>query len=441
MTASTTHNSQPAPGMTPEHKRVLAGSMVGTTIEWFDFFIYAQAAGLIFAAQFFDPVSNENPSLAQIISWASLGISFLFRPLGAILAGHLGDRMGRKPVLVITLLGMGAATMLMGLLPTYHAIGLAAPILLVVLRILQGMSAGGEWGGAALLTVEHAPRGRRGFFGAFPQIGVPMGMALATIFMLVLSTFLSSEQFLAWGWRIPFLSSVVLIIVGYFIRRSVEESPAFEEMQELQKDSTAPLAVLFKNHWATVLKCALIFAANNAIGYFAIAYFISYGTQYVGYERTDALAVALAGAAAWLVSTLYFGKLSDRVGRKRTFFIGYLLLAAWSVPMWLLIDTGNLAMFYVAVIVVGFLLGPSYGPMCAMFAEMFPVKVRLSGVSIGYAIGSIIGGAFAPMLAEILYTTYNTSMAIAAYCVVITIVSLIGVALVPNGIQDKDLHV
>jgi MFS family permease len=427
--------------MTGEHKRVLAGSMVGTTIEWFDFFIYAQAAGLIFAAQFFDPVSNANPSLAQIISWASLGISFLFRPLGAVLAGHLGDRMGRKPVLVITLLGMGAATMLMGLLPTYHAIGIAAPILLVLLRILQGMSAGGEWGGAALLTVEHAPHGRRGFFGAFPQIGVPTGMALATIFMLILSSILTTEQFLAWGWRIPFLSSVVLIIVGYFIRRTVEESPAFEEMQELKKDSSAPLAVLFKNHWATVLKCALIFAANNAIGYFVIAYFISYGTKYIGYERTDALAVALAGAAAWLVSTLYFGKLSDRVGRKRTFLIGYIFLAVWSVPMWLLVDTGNVAMFYLAVIVVGFLLGPTYGPMCALFAEMFPVKVRLSGVSIGYAIGSIIGGAFAPMLAEILYTTYNTSMAIAAYCVVITIISLIGVLLVPKGIQDKDLHV
>ncbi|APT83648.1 MFS transporter [Corynebacterium ammoniagenes DSM 20306] len=427
--------------MTAEHKRVLAGSMVGTTIEWFDFFIYAQAAGLIFAAQFFDPVSNANPSLAQIISWASLGISFLFRPLGAVLAGHLGDRMGRKPVLVITLLGMGAATMLMGLLPTYHAIGIAAPILLVLLRILQGMSAGGEWGGAALLTVEHAPHGRRGFFGAFPQIGVPTGMALATIFMLILSSILTTEEFLAWGWRIPFLSSVVLIIVGYFIRRTVEESPAFEEMQELKKDSSAPLAVLFKNHWATVLKCALIFAANNAIGYFVIAYFISYGTKYIGYERTDALAVALAGAAAWLVSTLYFGKLSDRVGRKRTFLIGYIFLAIWSVPMWLLVDTGNVAMFYLAVIVVGFLLGPTYGPMCALFAEMFPVKVRLSGVSIGYAIGSIIGGAFAPMLAEILYTTYNTSMAIAAYCVVITIISLIGVLLVPKGIQDKDLHV
>lgn len=427
--------------MTAEHKRVLAGSMVGTTIEWFDFFIYAQAAGLIFAAQFFDPVSNENPSLAQIISWASLGISFLFRPLGAILAGHLGDRMGRKPVLVITLLGMGAATTLMGLLPTYHAIGLAAPILLVLLRILQGMSAGGEWGGAALLTVEHAPNGRRGFFGSFPQIGVPMGMALATIFMLVLSAILSTEQFLAWGWRIPFLSSVVLIALGYFIRRAVEESPAFEEMQELKKDSSAPLAVLFKSHWGTVLKCALIFAANNAIGYFVIAYFLAYGTKYVGYERTDVLGASLVASAFWLASTLYFGKLSDRVGRKRTFIIGYIALAIWCVPMWLLVDTGSIAMFYVAVIVTGALLGPTYGPMCALFAEMFPVKVRLSGVSIGYAIGSIIGGAFAPMIAEILYTTFNTSMAIATYSVAISLISLIGVLMVPKGIQDKDLHV
>ena len=441
MTASTTYNPQPAAGMTAENKRVLAGSMVGTTIEWFDFFIYAQAAGLIFAAQFFDPVSNENPSLAQIISWASLGISFLFRPLGAILAGHLGDRMGRKPVLVITLLGMGAATMLMGLLPTYHAIGLAAPILLVLLRILQGMSAGGEWGGAALLTVEHAPNGRRGFFGSFPQIGVPAGMALATIFMLVLSAILSSEQFLAWGWRIPFLSSVVLIALGYFIRRTVEESPAFEEMQELKKDSSAPLAVLFKSHWGTVLKCALIFAANNAIGYFVIAYFIAYGTKYVGYERTDVLGASLVASAFWLASTLYFGKLSDRVGRKRTFIIGYIALAIWCVPMWMLVDTGSIAMFYVAVIVTGALLGPTYGPMCALFAEMFPVKVRLSGVSIGYAIGSIIGGAFAPMIAEILYTTFNTSMAIATYSVAISLISLIGVLMVPKGIQDKDLHV
>ena len=441
MSAPVTQQPVQGPGITKEHKRVLAGSMVGTTIEWFDFFIYAQAAGLIFATQYFDPVSNESASLAQIISWASLGISFLFRPLGAILAGHLGDRLGRKPVLVVTLVGMGLATMLMGVLPTYASIGMAAPILLVVLRILQGLSAGGEWGGAAMLAVEHAPQGKRGLFGAFPQVGVPLGMFLATIFMLVLSAVLTPEQFLAWGWRIPFLSSVVLILLGYLIRRAVEESPAFAEMEALKEKSTAPLAVLFKGHLGTVIKCALIFAANNAIGYFVIAYFTAYGTKVVGYTRPQALAVALVASIGWFIGTLYFGHFSDKVGRRTTFIGGYVVLALYITPVFLAVDSGNVMLFGAAVFLLGVILGASYGPQSAMYAEMFPVKVRLSGVSIGYAFGSIIGGAFAPMIAEMLYSRFETSMAIAAYGVVISIVSLIGVLAVPKGIQDRDLHV
>ena len=441
MSAPVTQQPAQGPGITTEHKRVLAGSMVGTTIEWFDFFIYAQAAGLIFATQYFDPVSNESASLAQIISWASLGISFLFRPLGAILAGHLGDRLGRKPVLVVTLVGMGLATMLMGVLPTYASIGMAAPILLVVLRILQGLSAGGEWGGAAMLAVEHAPQGKRGLFGAFPQVGVPLGMFLATIFMLVLSAVLTPEQFLAWGWRIPFLSSVVLILLGYLIRRAVEESPAFAEMEELKEKSTAPLAVLFKGHLGTVIKCALIFAANNAIGYFVIAYFTAYGTKVVGYTRPQALAVALVASIGWFIGTLYFGHFSDKVGRRTTFIGGYVVLALYITPVFLAVDSGNVMLFGAAVFLLGVILGASYGPQSAMYAEMFPVKVRLSGVSIGYAFGSIIGGAVAPMIAEMLYSKFETSMAIAAYGIVISIVSLIGVLAVPKGIQNRDLHV
>lgn len=415
--------------------------MVGTTIEWFDFFIYAQAAGLIFATQYFDPVSNESESLAQIISWASLGISFLFRPLGAILAGHLGDRLGRKPVLVMTLIGMGLATMLMGLLPNYAAIGMAAPILLVALRILQGLSAGGEWGGAAMLAVEHAPHGRRGLFGAFPQVGVPLGMFLATIFMLVLSAVLTPEQFVAWGWRIPFLSSVILIALGYLIRRAVEESPAFAEMEQLKEKSSAPLAVLFKEHAGTVFKCALIFAGNNAVGYFVIAYFTSYGTKVVGYTRPQALAVALVASVGWFLGTLYFGHFSDKFGRKRTFALGYVVLAAYSVPVFLAVDSGNVNIFGAAVCLLGIILGATYGPQSALYAEMFPIRVRLSGVSIGYAFGSIIGGAFAPMIAEMLFGRFQTSMAVAAYAIVISLVSLIGVLMVPKGIQDRDLHV
>ncbi|WP_027004370.1 MFS transporter [Corynebacterium halotolerans] len=429
----------PAP-LTKEHRKVLSGAMVGTTIEWFDFFIYAQAAGLIFATQYFNPVSNDSPALAQVIAWASLGISFLFRPLGAVLAGHLGDRLGRKPVLVLTLIGMGGATVAIGLLPNYAAIGIAAPLLLVLLRILQGISAGGEWGGAALIAVEHAPTNRRGYFGAFPQVGVPAGMLLATLFMLVVTTVLTPEQFEAWGWRVPFVSSLVLIFIGFFIRRLVEESPVFSEMEELKQKSSAPLSELFRGHSKTVLLAALIFAGVNAAGYLAIAFFVSYGTNVLGMGRPVVLGLTSVTAIAWIVATLYFGAVSDRLGRRRTFAFGYLAMILWAIPTWLLIDTANPLLFGIAVVVLGALLGVTYGPQPALYAEMFPASVRLSGVSIGYAIGSIIGGAFAPMIAELLLDNTGNSLSIGVYIAVISAISLAAVLLVPKGIQGKNLH-
>ena len=244
--------------LTREEKKVLAGTLVGTTIEWYDFFIYAQAAGFVLAVLYFEPLGQENAALAQLVAWASIGISFLFRPLGAIFAGYLGDKFGRKLVLVITLMGMGGATVLIGLLPTYAAWGMAAPILLIVLRILQGLSAGGEWGGAALLSVEHAPRHKRGLFGMYPQIGVPLGMLLATVFMFGLNATLTEDQFLEWGWRVPFLFSFVLIVVGYLIRLKVEESPVFTEMKDRKKESSAPLKELVTTHKKyTFLACLL----------------------------------------------------------------------------------------------------------------------------------------------------------------------------------------
>lgn len=438
-TTSAVPSTDPSP-ITPEHRRVLAGAMVGTTIEWFDFFIYAQAAALIFATQYFNPASSESPTLAQIVAWASLGISFLFRPLGAVIAGHLGDRLGRKPVLVITLLGMGGATVAMGLLPNYAAIGLAAPIILVLLRILQGLSAGGEWGGAALLAVEHAPTNRRGFFGSFPQVGVPAGMLLATLFMLVLSAALTTEQFNAWGWRIPFVSSLALIILGFWIRRLVEESPVFSELEDMKKKSSAPLSLLFRKHSGLVVLAALIFAGVNAAGYLAIAYFVSYGTQVVGHDRTTVLGITSLGAIAWIVATLVFGALSDTIGRKQTFAVGYIGSILWAVPTWLLIDSGDAFLFGLAVVILGVLLGSTYGPQSALYAEMFPAEVRLSGVSIGYAIGSVIGGAFAPMIAALLLDATGTSLSIGVYIAVISLVSLIAVLNVPRGIQGRSLH-
>ncbi|MBC7442195.1 MAG: MHS family MFS transporter [Ramlibacter sp.] len=450
--ALTTDRTKPANATTAkrrEERRVLAGTMVGTTIEWYDFFIYAQAAGLVLAGLYFAPLANDNAGLAQLIAWASLGISFLFRPLGAVVAGHLGDRLGRKAMLVLTLVIMGAATALIGLLPTFEQIGVWAPILLILLRILQGFSAGGEWGGAALMSVEHAPVNRRGFFGAYPQIGVPTGLILATGVMLLVTSSMGEEAFLAWGWRIPFLVSLLLIIVGFVIRRSVDESPVFQEMRDRKKESAAPLRQLFSGHWRQVILTALIFIANNAAGYLLIAFFSSYATKPVeagglGMERSPVLLASTIAAVFWLASTMFGGILSDRIGRIRTFQFGYGWLFVWAIPMFLLIDTGNILWFTVALVVLASGLGFSYGPQAALYAEMFPAQVRYSGVSIGYALGAILGGAFAPLIAQLLLDETAWSPSIGIYIMVLATISFVAVTAVketrgvPLGISQHD---
>ncbi|AWT27028.1 MULTISPECIES: MFS transporter [Corynebacterium] len=440
MATATAHPAGPVSGSrSREEKRVLAGTLVGTTIEWYDFFIYAQAAAFIFAPLFFEPVGSA--SLAQIFSWASIGISFLFRPLGAIIAGHLGDRYGRKAVLVVTLVGMGAATALIGVLPTYGTIGVAAPVLLILLRILQGFSAGGEWGGAALMSVEHAPRDKRGLFGSYPQIGVPLGLILATSFMYVLTSSLSEDDFQSWGWRIPFLSSLLLIVVGYLIRAGVAESPVYLDMQSRQKDASAPLGRLFRDHWRRVLLAALIFAGNNATGYMVIAFFSSYGAKTLGMEKSQTLVAAIVGGIAWLVLTIYSGRLSDRIGRRVTFALGYVLLIAWVVPMWYFIDKGTTASFIFAILVLTLGLAPSYAPQSALYAEMFPADVRYSGTSIGYAFGSILGGAFAATFAQMILDATGRSWMIGLYLGGMCLISLVAVLMVPKSVEKSDLHV
>ena len=438
-TATTDPTGRTSASRSAEEKRVLAGTLVGTTIEWYDFFIYAQAAAFIFAPLFFEPVGSD--SLAQIFSWASIGISFLFRPLGAIIAGHLGDRYGRKAILVVTLIGMGAATALIGVLPTYGTIGVAAPVLLILLRILQGFSAGGEWGGAALMAVEHAPREKRGLFGSYPQIGVPLGLILATGFMYLLTKGLSPEDFQSWGWRIPFLSSLVLIAVGYMIRRSVEESPVYLDMQSRQQEASAPLGRLFRDHWKNVLLAALIFAGNNATGYMVIAFFSSYGAKTLGMEKSQTLVAAIVGGIAWLVLTIYTGWLSDKIGRRVTFAIGYVLLLAWVVPMWYFIDQGTTGSYIIAIVVLTLGLSASYAPQSALYAEMFPADVRYSGTSIGYAFGSILGGAFASTFAQMILDGTGKSWTIGLYLGAMCLISLVAVLLVPKSVEKSDLHV
>ena len=433
-----------APRLSREERKVLASTLAGTTIEWYDFFIYAQAASLVLAPLFLEPLTADQPGLATIVSLATIGISFLFRPLGAIVAGRFGDRLGRKKMLVFTLLLMGAATALIGLLPTYETIGVAAPVALVLLRVLQGFSAGGEWGGAALMAVEHAPRGRRGLFGAYPQIGVPVGLVLATGVLWLMTTLTTPEQFQAWGWRVPFLASVVLIAVGYLIRRAVEESPVFKEMLQRKRESSAPLRDLFARNAKQVVLTALVFVANNAAGYLVIAYFIGYATTALGMDRAPVLAAIVVASLGWLAFTLYGGALSDRIGRKRTFQIGFVALFVWMVPMFLLIETADIWLFGIAVFLLTVGLGLSYGPMSAMYAEMFPVSVRYSGVSIGYALGAILGGAFAPMISEVLVQSTGSSLSVAAYMMGTAVVSFLAVSAIREtrgndlGVTDAD---
>ncbi|GAA3700571.1 MFS transporter [Arthrobacter ginkgonis] len=434
----TTNPSEAAARST--QRRVAFATIVGTTIEWYDFFIYATAAGLVFAQVFFAPAGE---SIALLLAFASVGVSFLFRPLGAFLAGHFGDKIGRRPMLVITLILMGASTTLIGVLPTYETAGIAAPVLLLLLRILQGISAGGEWGGAVLMAVEHAPANRRGRAGAFPQLGVPLGMLLASGVTAIMTGWISpGEAFVEWGWRIPFLLSVVLIAVGYMVRRAVEESPVFEEIAQKKQQTRVPIVELFRKHWLLVILAALVFAGNNAAGYMATGGFIpSYATSpAVGLERTDVLVALTFGAAMWFIFTYLAGYLADRIGRKKTYLIGFTVQALAVFPLFWLINTGELGMLYLALGIFTIGLGLSYGPQAAWYSEIFPASVRFSGVSISYALGAILGGAFAPTIAQALINATGSSASVSAYLLVITLLS-IGAVLILRDRPGIDLSI
>ena len=429
MTTPSQVDTLAGPSTRREERKVLAGTLVGTTIEWYDFFIFAQLTATLLSPLFLAPLNQTNPGLAQILSFALIGISFLFRPLGAVIAGHLGDRLGRKAMLVFTLVMMGAATALIGMLPTYAQIGAWAPILLILLRIVQGFSAGGEWGGAALMAVEHAPLNKRGLFGAYPQIGVPVGMILATGLLFFLNSSMSRDDFAAWGWRVPFLLSIVLIVVGYLIRRAVAESPVLQEMAMRKAESKAPLGELVRNHKKPVLYSTMIFIGNNAAGYLLIAFFIAYATRTLQMPIPQVLLATTLASFGWLIFTLAGGWLSDRIGRQKTFLTGYAIVFAWMIPMFALIDTKNIWLYGVALFVLTIGLGLSYGPMSAMYAEMFPANVRYSGISIGYAFGAILGGAFAATIAETLLLATKWAGSIGIYIMVLCFISAIGVLL------------
>lgn len=423
-------------GAQRNRRRVLLATVVGTTVEWYDFFIYAMMAALVFDQLFFAPGGGAAAGLASL---ATIGLSFLFRPLGAIIAGHFGDRVGRQPMLVATLVLMGASTTLIGFLPTYAVIGAGAPFLLVLLRILQGLSAGGEWGGAALLSVEHAPRDHRGLYGAFPQIGVPIGLLLSSAVLALVSGGMTQDEFMRWGWRIPFLLSAVLLAFGLYIRLKVAESPAFAEIAERQSVSQAPISEVLHAHRWFVFLAALTFAGNNAVGYMTTGGFVQRYATYpngpVALARAPVLWAVTASAVVWLAATLFAGALSDRIGRRETYFIGWIVQAAAVIPLFGLVHTGRLGALFGALALLSIGLGLTYGAQSAFFAELFPAPQRYSGVAISYAVGAVLGGAFAPLIAQALLIRTGGTGAVTGYLLLMTAIGFVATLLLPR--RDK----
>ena len=395
-------------------RRVALTSLAGTSIEWYDFFLYATAAAVIFPIAFFP---QEDPTTALLISFSSLAVGFLARPLGGIVFGHFGDRIGRKRTLVVALMMMGVTTTLIGFLPTYASIGVAAPILLVLLRFVQGLAIGGQWGGAMLLVTESAPADQRGWYGAYAQAGAPLGVVLANLAFIGVSSSMSDEAFMDWGWRLPFIASIVLIGISMYIQLKIEDTEAFRSLSDAQSATDKPAETVkrspvieaIRKYPKRIMLAAGAFLSVQVTFYILIAFVISYGMQSPDLMLSkDLMLTAVLVAAAIMVPTqFYFSGLSDKIGRKNVYRWGAILTGAWGFALFPLIDTGN-PLFICLAITMGLLfLGMQYGPQAAYFTELFSTEVRYSGASLGYQLGAIIGGALAPTIAVLLWDSFG----------------------------------
>ena len=396
MTSATLEAAQPAE-QTNSTTRVAVASFIGTAIEFYDFYVYATAAALVIGPVFFPQTSGTAQALSAFLTF---GIAFLARPLGSALFGHFGDRIGRKSTLVASLLLMGISTTLIGLLPGYDSIGAWAPILLCVLRFGQGLGLGGEWGGAALLATENAPKGRRAWFGMFPQMGPSIGFLAANGLFLCLAMLLSEEQFRAWGWRIPFVLSAVLVIVGLYVRLKLVETPVFAKAMERHERASLPIAELFAKHWRPTLLGALAMVVCYALFYISTVFSLSYGVSTLGYSREDFLGLLCIAVLFMAAATPVSAWLSDRFGRKPVLIIGCVAAIASGFAMEPLLSQGSSVEVAIFLSLELFLMGVTFAPMGALLPELFPTHVRYTGASAAYNLGGILGASVAPYIAQ-----------------------------------------
>ena len=408
---------------------VILASFIGTAIEWYDFFLYGTAAALVFNRLFFPTV---DPLLGTLSAFGTFAVGFVARPIGGIVFGHYGDRIGRKTMLVYSLGIMGVATFLIGLLPSYDAIGIWAPLLLVVLRFAQGIGVGGEWGGAVLMAVEHSPERRRGLAGAWPQMGVPAGLFLSTVVFGSFSTQLSEEAFLSWGWRVPFLLSIAMVAVGLFIRLRILETPAFIRLQHTQSQEARPLVAAVRHYRRNMLLAMGMRMAENGLFYVYTVFVLTYGPSALGLPREVMLWGVTLAALSGLVAIPFFGSLSDRIGRRPVYLFGAVFSLAYALPFFWLLDTRSTPIIWLAI-ALGVVLGHNamYGPQAAYFSELFGSRVRYSGTSVSYQLASVVAGGLAPFIATALLAASGKT-AVAIYMMALAAITVTATYLAPE---------
>jgi metabolite-proton symporter len=406
-------------------RRAVVASTIGTAIEWYDFFLYSTVTGLVFAKLFFP---NSDPLVGTLEAFAVYAVGFVARPIGAAIFGHYGDRIGRKATLIATLMLMGIATFLVAFVPTYESIGIWGAVILTVLRFVQGVGVGGEWGGSVLLSMEWArTHHSRGFIASWPQFGVPCGLFLANLAVLAFSQ-MSGDNFLAWGWRLPFALSIVLVAVGLYIRLGILETPTFTRLQEAERLERTPVLAVLKSHPKEIIQSAFARMAEQAPFYIFTAFVFAYAVNTLKVPRDFILISVLAAAVLSFVSIPLFGHISDRIGRRKTYMIGAAVTGVFGFIYFAMLDTGQPAIIFLAIVLSLIPHDIMYGPQAALIAELFPGRLRYSGASLGYQLASVIAGGPAPLIATWLFATYGTPYAISFYILACAIVSLLATA-------------